>query len=125
MSRDIKFRAWDKKNKVWMLNIEHMKVCEHLQRNFSFSEVLLNSHMFIPMQYTGLKDKNGKEIYENDIVLCKVNGISNIYAVSYRECYFYPFGERVPTNYAGTELEILGNIHEATEDQLKEWGINK
>jgi len=60
--REIKFRAWN----------------EVLEKMFSWSE-FLNTNMkqtfiapestaMILMQYTGLKDKNGKEIYEGDIV---------------------------------------------------------
>ena len=62
--RKIKFRAWDKNDGEmigWLMLRE-------------YTAKWLDNNIVIPMQYTGLHDKNGKEIYENDII--KIEGWS-------------------------------------------------
>lgn len=57
--REIKFRAWDMENKIMRFS--------GIEEPLTMGEIIpLNS--YILMQYTGLKDKNGKEIYEGDIL---------------------------------------------------------
>ena len=100
--REIKFRAWETIDGVmweWPAVIQ-----------FGFK--ILTDPTHITMQYTGLKDKNGKEIYEGDIVSFKVG--KGMVAWDDGSAGFVVENELMAVVYF-KETEVIGNIYENPE----------
>lgn len=132
--RTIKFRVWDKVNKK-MINLRPMEAtisigshlcfgCEEWGHNYEDEFIDENFEL---IQFTGLKDKNGKEIYERDILAPMSNDFQPKYKGNWivdfeggtyiakckdgKESHWLPYWSY--DIYA--EVEIIGNIYENPE----------
>ena len=128
MSREIKFRAW---------NTIHNRMLQwgNLNNQHNTLNCLSYEHLKV-MQYTGLKDKNDKEIYEGDIVkiirfarynselktvlktsTCEVvfDKLQYLFHDTYKDDFIYKFAD-IEYSYNGVkDIEVIGNIYENKE----------
>ena len=67
-------------------------------------------------QYTGLKDKNGKLVYEGDLLKLSIQGYvqDNLFVVEDLRSFFFLL-DREDQYYAVDWVEIVGNVHENPE----------
>jgi hypothetical protein len=134
MSREIKFRAWDKVAKGWMGDLlksdyadedyysPYMKDEWWAELGYMQCSFDTFNDRIIYLQYTGLKDKNGvesKEIYEDDILLFP-DGIRKGLVVFINGCYFLKMKDGHLMNLYDTivvsrTIRVIGNIHENPE----------
>ena len=133
--REIKFRVlidnkiyYQDKYEAYGDNLSSIDICKEtitITSFYNYEDVYRFEDEEVKlMQYTGVKDKNGKEIYEGDIVLIKLDETSTWYktVVKFKEGafiaslidgedYIYIFNRGFDSN----DFEILGNVYENPE----------
>lgn len=127
--REIKFRAWNKNfkkmYKIGQITLEKGTWNYEPDNREYIGMSIPYQPSFVLMQYTGLKDKNGKEIYEGDIV--EIKGYSNkgyntglvkeIYVVEFKD-FCWSCGTKSLLNLATinwASIEVIGNIYDNPE----------
>ena len=121
MVREVKFRVWDDTNDKFIDDKESQVELNHKDNQLThFSDHELE-------QFTGLRDKNGKEIYEGDIVLIEhpcwtertivkfIDGcfmLEQVDPVKGHEKTIVPLHK---IKFGNWSLDIIGNIHENPE----------
>lgn len=119
--RNIKFRAWDGDNQKmqydFLISTHGSIHCSNMLGGFDWEDWEL-------MQFTGLKDIEGKDIFEKDIVQwidSDGDGDERIDIVKYKPCLFYLCNSQHSVfSYSGKkmELKIIGNTY--ADPKLKE-----
>jgi uncharacterized phage protein (TIGR01671 family) len=100
--REIKFRMFYKKNKkMWSWN----------NFNYRFNKYE-NDENFVIMQYTGLKDKNGKEIYEGDIITDDNGEMVYDEVIFCKGTFCIKKGKNQYHIFNEKNVKVLGNIYE-------------
>ena len=121
--REIKFRAWDRFKQRWSNYKINDGTVYFMDKNTGIWYGSYNKRYkdFNLMQYTGLKDKNNKEIYEGDIVKLRANhGIGVVKYYDEWGAFIVEYIKLRPLavlgmNYYKEDIEVLGNIYENPE----------
>ena len=127
MSREIKFRAWDKETKSMIKEVWEIGLKSNYNQPWLMGDDKRTDN-FELMQYTGLKDKDGKEIYEGDVARIwadpkDYNGYKGHNYIGVVEWDEFILGFILSDGHGLKDfefIEIVGNIYENPELLNKE-----
>jgi YopX protein len=113
--RGIKFRAWNQTKKKMVDSYLHFDKQGKVVGVLTYPD-----DEYLPLQYTGLKDTNGKEIYEGDIVhwFDELGKNPLPFVVAYKRTHFVltiPNEKLKGWDLDRQKLEVIGNIYENPE----------
>ena len=126
--REIKFRAWDKNQKRWLDDVyirldgwASSMLSDDGGKNGLWEHDAGNHDDIVLIQYTGLKDKNGKDIYEGDIIQTVAEDGTKLskFQIDWRDGAFRKLRDDGNIYFAEScgvkHTEVIGNIHENPE----------
>lgn len=112
--REIKFRAWNIEDKTMGIPFTLQTAVGSRSHNG------VDTKNVIYLEFTGLKDKNGKEIYEGDILELTIH--SGVYVVAFENAEYVIYRQQVERDmtfhlggYKQEVINVIGNIYENPE----------